>query len=449
MQEFDLVVIGSGAAGSTVASVCRQSGWSVAIVDELPFGGTCRLRGCDPKKVLVGAATLVDWGNRMVETGAIDRAPKLQWSQLIRFKRTFTEPVPVQLKRVFEEAGIVPFQAHARFLDEQTLEVGDERVRAKHIVLATGATPAPVAPGNEYLLTSTDFLDLERLPERLIFIGGGYISFEFSHLAARAGAKVQIVHSGARPLEKFDPDLVDRLVEYTRSLGIEVHLNARVARIEKRGAEVAAIAQSGGKTVEFVGDAAVHGAGRKPNIDGLDLDKGNVAYGRRGVLVNQYLQSTSNPRVYAAGDCSDGGGAPLTPVAGDEGETVATNLLNGNTKTLDFTGMASCVFAIPTLASAGLGEAQAKEQGIDFEVHANDMTGWYSARRLNEKVAEYKMLIEKETGRIVGAHILSAYAEEQINVLSLAIRHRMKAQDIIDAFFAYPSGASDLQYMVE
>ncbi|HEY8315083.1 MAG TPA: NAD(P)/FAD-dependent oxidoreductase [Candidatus Baltobacteraceae bacterium] len=451
MQSFDVVVVGTGSAGNGVAHACREAGRSVAIVDELPFGGTCQLRGCDPKKVLVGAATLVDWGNRMAKLGVIDRAPALQWSDLMRFKRTFTDPVPAQREKGYKDAGIATFHARARFVDEETLDAGGERLRAKHIVLATGATPAPVAPGDELLLTSTDFLDLDALPARIVFVGGGYISFEFAHVAARAGANVQIVHGGARPLEHFDPDLVDRLVKYTRDLGVAVHLETEVTKIERRGAEIVVSGRSkrdAGER-EFVADAAVHGAGRMPNLDGLNLEAGNVMRGKRGVTVNEYLQSTSNPRVYAAGDSADGGGAPLTPVAGDEGETVAANLLHGNVKTMSFDGLTSCVYTIPTLATVGLGEAEAKEQGITFDVHAGDMTGWYSSRRLAERAAAYKMLLEKQTGRILGAHILGSYADEQINVLALAIRHRMKAKDIAEALFAYPSGASDLQYMIE
>jgi glutathione reductase (NADPH) len=450
VSSFDLVVIGSGSAGTTVAQACRKAGWSVAVVDELPFGGTCQLRGCDPKKVLVGAATLVDWGRRMAKIGVIDRAPALEWSDLMRFKHTFTDPVPAKREATLKEAGIATFRAHAKFLDGERLDIGGETVRAEHVVLATGARPAPVAPGDDLLLTSTDFLDLERLPERLTFVGGGYISFEFAHLAVRAGAKVRIVHAGVRPLEQFDADLVDRLVAYSRELGIELQLNARVTRIERRGADVVVIAQSNdGKTLEFPADAAIHGAGRAPNLEGLDIERANVERTKRGVRVNEFLQSTSNPRVYAAGDCADGGGAPLTPVAGDEGETVAANLLSGNKRTMDFSGLASCVYAIPTLASVGLSEAKATEQGLAFDVRSGDMTQWYSSRRLAEEAAYYKVLVEKETGRILGAHILSSYADEQINVLALAIRHRMKARDISEALFAYPSGASDLQYMFD
>lgn len=448
MQEYDLAVIGTGAAGSSIAYATRAAGWSVAIVDELPFGGTCQLRGCDPKKILVGAAEAVDWARRMAQVGVVDAVPRIVWHELMRYKRAYTDPLPEQRLQGYEQAGIVPLHGHARFVDANTLDVDGERLRAKKFAIASGAMPMKIAPGDEHLLTSTDFLELDELPARIVFVGGGFISFEFAHIAARAGAAVQILHRSAHPLANFDGEVVDRLVEHTRALGIEVVLEANVTRIERRNGRTAVYANVGGVEREFVGDAAVHGAGRVANIDALELDRIGVARTKRGVAVNEYLQSTTNPDVYAAGDCADAGGAPLTPVAGDEGETVAENLLHGNHKTMNFTGLASTVYTIPALATVGLTERRARERGLDVRIERGDMSNWYSARRVNEKAAYFKMLVEKVGGRIVGAHILGPHAEEQINVLALAMRMNATADDIRGALFGYPSGASDLQYML-
>jgi len=207
-RKFDLIAIGTGSAASAVASKCRTAGWNVAIVDSQPFGGTCALRGCDPKKVLVGAADAVDWVRRMKEKGVQPEQARIDWPELMRFKRSFVESVPQHREASFAKAGIAVFHGKARFVGPTTVQVGDDVLEGRHVVIATGATPQRLnIPGEEYLATSDQFLELDSLPGRIIFVGGGYISFEFAHVAARAGAEVTVLHRAERPLEGFDPDL--------------------------------------------------------------------------------------------------------------------------------------------------------------------------------------------------------------------------------------------------
>ena len=202
----DLIVLGTGAAAQTVAYTCRDAGWSVAVIDSRPFGGTCALRGCDPKKVLVGISELTDWSRRMQGKGVSAPGLSIVWPDLIRFKRTFTEPVPPRMEQSFAAVGITMLHGRARFVDRTTIRVGDDTVTGRHVVIATGARHAPLGiPGEEHLTTSTGFLDLDELPQRIVFVGGGYIAFEFTHVAARAGAQVHVLHRGARPLAKFAP----------------------------------------------------------------------------------------------------------------------------------------------------------------------------------------------------------------------------------------------------
>ncbi|HYP13913.1 MAG TPA: NAD(P)/FAD-dependent oxidoreductase, partial [Bryobacteraceae bacterium] len=379
-RNFDLVVVGSGAAGLSAAYPCRQAGWSVAVVDSRPFGGTCANRGCDPKKVLVAGAEAVDWTRRMSGLGVRSTDTRIEWPELMRFKSTFTDPVPQSRVEALQRAGIEVFHGVAQFTGEDTLEIEDEPITAKHIVLATGATPAPLdMPGEELLLTSDLFLELTELPEKIAFVGGGYIAFEFAHLAARAGAKVIILHRGKQPLTHFDPMLVDMLLEHTRNLGIEVRLGVEVDGLKGMVGQLRLIA--GAEMVEV--NAAVHAAGRIPNVESLIPRKGNVAYSERGVTVNDYLQSTTNPRVYAAGDAV-ASGPPLTPVAGYHGRIVADNLLNGNRQKADYTGCPSVAFTLPPIASVGLSERAATEQGLQFDVKSGQTSSWFSSRRIAE-----------------------------------------------------------------
>src|SRR5215472_11631044 len=249
----DVIVLGSGSAAQSVAYPCREAGWSVAIVDDHPYGGTCQLRGCDPKKVLVGVSELVDWSRRMQGRGVSAPGLSLSWSDLIRFKRTFTDPKPAQNEQSFGEAGIMMRHGRAHFVDRTSVQVGEETLVGRHVVIATGARHAPLGiPGEELLTTSTQFLELDALPRRVVFVGGGYIAFEFAHIAARAGAEVQVLHRGSRPLEKFDPDLVAMLVQASRELGIEVQVNRAVTAIERQGDHLLVHARTGAQehTVE-------------------------------------------------------------------------------------------------------------------------------------------------------------------------------------------------------
>ena len=405
-DQFDLVVVGTGSGGSTPARRCRAAGWRVAVIDDQPYGGTCTLRGCDPKKVLVGVAELVDWYRRMVGHGVVGAA-QLDWPALQRFKRTFTDPVPAAQEAALQHAGIATYHGHARFVSDRRLMVGDDVLEANHFVIATGARPRPLGiAGEEHLRTSTDFLALEELPARIAFVGAGYISFEFAHIVQRAGTQAIVIGRGS-PLARFDQTMVEQLIDHSRSVGIDVRTHAEVTRLERRDSiYYIHVATPGGADV-VEADLVVHGAGRIPDTDGLGAAEAHIALDERGaVRVNEYLQSVSNARVYAAGDAVlPAGSLPLTPVAAHEGHVVASNLLHGNAATPDYGGVPSVVFTIPPLASVGLTEAEARRQGRRVRV-ACDQTGtWYSNRRIREHAGAFKTIVEDGTDRVLGAHV--------------------------------------------
>jgi glutathione reductase (NADPH) len=447
-DKFDLIVIGSGAAGSTVAHKCRSAGWKVAVIDSRPFGGTCALRGCDPKKVLVGAAHLMDWNRRMLGYGIASGDIHIDWPALMRFKRTFTEPIPEEYEQGFAEAGITAFHGRTHFIDQMTLEVNEERLNSRYVVIAAGAKPATLnIPGEEHLASSTQFLELRQIPRQMLFVGGGYISFEFAHIAARAGAHVRILQDTARPLVNFDPDLVDQLVQATREIGVDVRLNSAATSIEKKSGHFIVRASTGSGEQSFEADMVVHGAGRVPEIDDLDLEKAGVEREKSGVVVNEYLQSVSNPAVYAAGDAA-AAGLPLTPVARMEGSIVASNLLEGNQHKRDFRGVPTVLFTAPALAGAGLQEKAAREQGLKFRVNQGDTSSWYTSSRIRMKHTGFKVLVGEEGERILGAHLLIPYAEEVINLFAIAIRFGLAASDLKRMVYTYPTSSSDISYML-
>ena len=477
---FDLIVIGTGTAASTTAHECSSVGWKVAIIDSLSFGGTCALRGCDPKKVLVEAVKVVDSAQRHQNKGVLgsDKV-HIKWSDLIRFKRTFTEPFPKYREEGYKKAGIVPFHGHARFVGWNAIKVeGEEEkggnnknnntavLNGKRILVATGAKPMELnIPGSANITTSDQFLEFgeDRLPNRIVFVGGGYISFEFAHIAARAGAKVTILHRGKQPLEHFDPDLVNMLVQKSQDLGIDIHLQSAVEKIDKSSDDDGSYAvqysntsiasnssnQKKKTTTQIECDMVVHGAGRIPNTHGLDLAAAGVEHTMQGIKVNEYLQSVSNPSIYAAGDVAASGGLPLTPVATYEGRLVATNLIKGNVLKSNYSGLPSVAFTIPPLTSVGMQEKEAKEAGFRFRTKYENTASWASSRRVGESCSGFKVLIEEDSNRILGAHILGPHAEEVINIFSMAIRLGLTAKDLGDPLlYTYPTNTSDVVYML-
>lgn len=448
-RKFDVVAIGTGSGASAAAYRCRAAGWQVAVVDSRPFGGTCALRGCDPKKVLVGAAEAVDWARRMKGNGIRAEQLQIDWSELMRFKRTFTALVPKSREAAFAKAGIATFHGRARFVGQSTVQVGEDSLEGRYIVIAAGQKPSDLKiKGTQHLTTSEEFLELDALPKRILCIGGGYIAFEFAHVAVRVGSQVTIVHRGVRPLSQFDPDLVDQIVNRSRELGIDVQLGVEATGIEKRSNQLIVHASASGQRRTFEADMVVHAAGRVPEIDDLNLDLAGVAWDEQGVKVNEFLQSTSNPAVYAAGDAAASGGPPLTPVASYDGMIVAANLLKGNQQKPNYIGIPTVVFTIPPLASVGLSERDARERGLEYRVKKEMTSTWYSSRRVAEKCSGYKVLVEEGTDRILGAHLLGDQAGEIINVFAIATRSGMRATDLRHMVFSYPTHGSDVPYML-
>jgi glutathione reductase (NADPH) len=447
MKTYDLVVIGSGTAAQVASARLRKTGRTVAVVDHRPFGGTCALRGCDPKKMLISGAEAIDAAHRMQGHGVTGEL-RINWPELIAFKRSFTDPVPQKQETRYAEHGIDAFHGLARFISPDAVTVAGQELNARHILIATGARPVPLRlPGAENIITSDRFLELESLPQRIVLVGGGYIAAEFSHTAARAGAQVTVIQRGDRILPHFDPDLVGWLVAKFTELGIDVRTQATVARIEQTADGFLVHADGALGKQAVAADLVVHAAGREPDLEELDLAAGHVAVSKGRLELNEFLQSVSNPLVYAAGDAASMG-PPLTPVSGHDGKVVAANILEGNSHKPDYRGVPSVAFTLPPIASVGLKESQAQAQGLKFKVKSENTPNWFTARRLAERVYGYKTLVEEGTNQILGAHIVGPQADEVINLFALAIRHKLTARDLQTTMFAYPTGASDIGYMV-
>jgi glutathione reductase (NADPH) len=445
---FDVLVIGSGVAGGVAARALRRAGRSVAVIDDRPFGGTCPLRGCEPKKVF---HDVVEARNRARSAfgHGLSGEVTIDWPAMQRFKRSFTDPVPGSVEKGFSDLGIHSVHSRARFAGPTTLALSDgSTLEGRKIVIATGAMPRPFTfPGAEHMLTSDGFLELERIPERILFVGGGYISFEFAHVAARAGSRVDIIQRSDRCLKHFDNDLVDLLCAASHEAGITVNYQAPVHSIVKRGTVFEVRAGEDG-TKRFETELVVHGAGRVAAVEGLAPERGEVRSDSRGIVVDEHMQSVSNPDVYAAGDVT-AEGLQLTSVAVMEAEVVAHNILHGNERRIDRRGVPVALFTHPVLATVGARESELEERSIPFEKRYKDTSGWSPFRRVGERASAAKVLIDPDSRTILGAHLLGHGSEEVINLFGLALRHRITVDTLKDTAWAYPSfGYSIMRHML-
>lgn len=446
---YDLIVIGAGMAGLASANKAAAEGWRVAIVDELPYGGTCALRGCDPKKILRRGAEIIDAARLLQGKGIDANGLAINWADLMKHKRGFTDPVPENAERGLVAHGVETLHGNAVFTGTNTLEVDGAPYESRHFLIATGAHPRPLEiPGAEHPIDSTDFLNLDRLPERVVFVGGGFVSFEFAHIAARAGARATILDRGPRPLKGFDPDLVELLIQRGATIGVEMRRETTIRAVEKDGPTFRVKIDTAGEPHTIETDLVVHGAGRIPQLSGLNLDAAEVSYDPKGVTVAGHLQSTTNAAVYAAGDAAHTAGMPLTPVAVFEAKVATSNMLKGATTVPDYNGVPTAVFTVPELARVGLLEADARARGIDIDVRFTETSGWYSNYRVGENTAAVKILVDKATDLIVGAHMFGPEYGELINFCGLAMRLDLTTRQLKTMTAAYPTVGSDLGSML-
>ncbi|QDV06656.1 Glutathione amide reductase [Planctomycetes bacterium Poly30] len=453
-SSYDLIVLGTGPAGGTVARRCARAGARVAVIESRVPGGTCALRGCNPKKVLALAAELVDWtdiaGGKLI---ASDPAT-IDWNQLRDFTSRFTEEVPDSTREGFAEDGIDLFVGPPTFLDPHRLRVGDSVLRGERICLAIGAQPVvPDLPGIEHAVTSDDFFDLPTLAGKIVFAGGGYISMEFAHLATRAGCEVDVIESNPRPLDGFEPELVDALVERSQRAGISFHTDRDLKSIEKAGERYRVTmgtshTEAHDATLEC--DRVVLGLGRAVDVDGLGIESAGLTKDR-GFVVDDHLVCVGTDHIFAVGDCAQTSMPHLTMAANVEADRVVAAVtralgLEAAEPRLVATSnqVPSVVFTAPNLSRIGLSEQDARERYADLRVEEGDRSSWGTVKKRGETHARYKILIADDSDEIVGAHFLGPGASEFINLIALAMQHGIGASDLAKTVFAFPTFGTDL-----
>ncbi len=446
-RHYDVIILGAGNAGFGASAVLAEAGRRVAMVENRDFGGTCPNRGCTPKKFLVAAAHSLHEIER-AHVHCIEVAqPKLDWAALIERTQGMIASIPGNMRELAGKRGDV-YEGKARFVSEDKIDVDGEVLSADHFIIATGSTPRslPIA-GSELMITSDDVLSEREQPAEVVFVGGGVIAMEFSHVYARAGTRVTILEAMPRLLPALDADAVEALAAESRRIGIEIVTEAKVNAIERDGERLRVRYELDGERRSVSASRVINGAGRVANVAGLDLEKAGIRHEGGRIAVDGHLRSVSQPRAWVAGDALTG--VPqLSPLATEEGRFVGRNIVDGTGEAFDYAVVPSVVYTVPALASVGLDEAAAKEQGRKVDGHVNDMSEWFSALTYAETVAWSRVLVDRESDAIVGAQLVGHNAEELIHLFSFAMQHGITATRLKQSRYAFPTFSADLPSML-
>ena len=334
-NKFDIVIIGGGNGGFGVSAIAAEAGKSIAFVESLGFGGVCPNRSCTPKKALVAAAqsmeTIANAGVHGIDVGPA----KLDWAKLIDREKDIVSGIPAGMEGLADKRGTV-FRGTAKFTGPNTVDVDGTILEGDHIVIATGSKPRALPiPGAELMITSDEVLSERDLPAEIVFIGGGVIAMEFSHVYARAGAKVTILEVAPRLLPRMEADAVAILQAQAERVGVTVKTGVKVNAISEADGRLQVAYEHDGSAQTAIADRVVNGAGCVANVEDLNLDAANVAHGGTNIAVDEYLRSIPNSAVWLVGDALSN--SPLlSPVATYEGKIAGKNIVDGPTVTADY-----------------------------------------------------------------------------------------------------------------
>jgi len=418
MYDFDLFTIGGGSGGVRASRMAAQFGARVALAEERYLGGTCVNVGCIPKKLFVYASEFSDAFADAAGFGWTVGERSFDWQTLVANKNREIERLNGVYEKVLVDHGVRIMRARATIADAHTVVVGGERYTARYVLVATGGWPStPEIPGRELAITSNEAFFLPRFPARAIIVGGGYIGVEFAGIFHGLGAKVSLVHRGALFLRGFDDDLRRELAAEMRKREIELRFTRRMERIEKLAGGLC-VTLDDGSVLEA--DLVMFATGRTPNTRNLGLEEAGVALDAAGAVTVDSYSRSSVANIYAVGDCTDR--LQLTPVAIAEGAAVAETLFHQNPKTPDYENVPTAVFSQPNLGTVGLTEAQARERHRAIDVYKSTFRPLKHTVSGRDERAFMKLVVDRETDRVLGCHMIGADAGEIVQGLAIALR---------------------------
>ena len=439
-EQFDIIVIGAG-SGLEVSASASARGLRVAVVDEGPFGGTCLNRGCIPSKMLIHCADVAETVRRAGSFGIDAELRGVDWDFIVsRASRSVDADAAAIEQGNREDANTTVFRAPCRFVGDKTIDVGGDRIRAETIVIAAGTRPAvPDIAGLDEVpyITSDQALRLPAQPRRLIIAGGGFVAAELAHFFGALGTEVTIVQRGARMLQAEDEEISQRFTEvYGRRFAL--HLNSTIASVARSGDALTATLRRDREEQRIEADALLLATGRRPNTDTLDVGASGVAVDARGFVTTDEFLETNVPGIWALGDIV--GRYLLKHSANLEAGYVAYNIFHAAEKlAVDYHAMPHAVFASPQVASVGLTERAAVAAGRSFDVGRYDYENTAYGSSIEDKDGFVKAIADRDSGEILGCHIIGTDASTLIQEAANAMRMRLTSDAIGGAIYVHPA----------
>ncbi|MDP3263762.1 MAG: glutathione-disulfide reductase [Tabrizicola sp.] len=442
--DYDLFVIGGGSGGVRAARIASgEHGAKVGLAEESRMGGTCVIRGCVPKKLMVFASGFPE---AMADARAYGWDVTVGGFDWPRFRTTLEadlDRLEAAYRTTLTNAGVTIHDARATLVDAHTVRLADgTTVRARHVLVATGGRPfVPQIPGAELAVTSNEMFHLPQLPKRALVVGGGYIASEFACILNGLGVEVCQYYRGAQILRGFDDEARGHVATAMAASGITIQCGTDVLRLEKTDTGIAAVATDGSSR-EF--DLVMYATGRHPNTEGLGLEALGVAFGRQGQIVVDRFSQTAVPSIFAVGDVT--GRVNLTPVAIREGHAFADTVFGGKPTVFDHDLIASAVFTRPELGSVGLGEEAARERE-PVEVYSTAFRPMKTAFAGRPDRVMMKLIVSQETRKVLGCHIVAPEAGEMIQLAAIAIGMGATKEDFDRTCAVHPTMAEELVTM--
>ena len=453
-HHFDFLAIGGGSGGIASAVRAASHGARAAVVEHGRLGGTCVNVGCVPKKLMWYAASLGHAVHEYAGYGFDVSREGFSWASLKRVRDAYVERLNGIYARRLETEGVARYRGTARFVDARTVVVGDTRVSADHVVIATGGMASvPPTPGAELGITSDGFFELDECPGRVVVSGSGYIAVELAGVLRALGSEVTMVLRRDRVIRAFDEMLSNELMAALRADGIEIRTTAEIERIVSNGRnghddrrDTLTVRISDGTAIEAV-DSVLWAIGRNPNVDSLDLAATGVETARRGAIVTDELQQTSADGVYAIGDVT--GRAPLTPVAIAAGRRLADRLFGGEAdRKLSYDCIPSVIFTHPPIGTVGATEAEARaEHGDAVKVYQTRFNPMYYAFSEHPRPTAMKLVTLGCDERVIGCHVIGDGADEMMQGFAVAVRMGARKRDLDDTVAIHPTSAEELVTM--
>ena len=444
--DFDFFVIGGGSGGVRASRVAASLGAKVGIAEGFRYGGTCVIRGCVPKKLLVQASHYAEDLEDAAGFGWTVPPASFDWPRLVAAKEQEITRLSGIYENLLKNSGVQIFQGHARFEVPHTLSVNGQRITARHVLIATGGTPAlPDIPGIEHAITSNEAFDLPTLPRRVLVVGGGYIAVEFAGIFNGLGAEVTLIHRGAQLLRGFDGAVAQHLHEEIARKGIRVLTETQAASLERQPDGAVAVQLTGTLTGSEQFDAVMYATGRTPQTEGLNLAAAGLsAAPGRGVKVDAFGQ-TAVSHIYAVGDVTEG--IALTPVALAQGGAVARSLFGPQRQAAQLGHVASAVFSQPPIGTVGLGEEAALAQYGEIDVYESRFKPMRHTLSGRPEKTLMKLVVDTASQRVLGAHMVGPDAPEIVQGLALALNLSATKADFDATIGIHPTSAEEFMTM--